>query len=275
MDPLSLTASIIAVATLAENVVTKLYNYCKAIRDCEEEVRKLMVEVNVLSGVLERLARLVEDEEENGSKHSEDEMMEGIESLDAGGKCDPKVSSTPGYIPACQSTLKEIEIILVSFERKGARMPVNQQNGKSSKRSLFSRLSKHDLKWPLSKAKTMEITRALERHKSTCVLALAAEELSGIREVLESTKASNQIISDIQATTGKILELYQSKETNEILKWFAPVNPAFKHQGCRREYQEGTGYWIFDTEEYKTWWHGSNMGLWIYGIPGAGKTILA
>jgi hypothetical protein len=58
MVPLSLTASIIAVTTLAETVVTKLYGYCKAVKDCEQAVRKLMVEVNVLSAVLERLARL-------------------------------------------------------------------------------------------------------------------------------------------------------------------------------------------------------------------------
>ncbi|PVH73760.1 hypothetical protein DL98DRAFT_387459, partial [Cadophora sp. DSE1049] len=60
-----------------------------------------------------------------------------------------------------------------------------------------------------------------------------------------------------------------------ILRWFEPVNPALKHQEFRKDYQEGTGYWIFDTPEYLSWTNTKNSALWIYGIPGAGKTILA
>lgn len=59
-DPLSFVASVIAVASLAENVVTKGYHYLKAVKDCPNEVQTLMAELNVLCGILERLKVLLE-----------------------------------------------------------------------------------------------------------------------------------------------------------------------------------------------------------------------
>jgi len=71
------------------------------------------------------------------------------------------------------------------------------------------------------------------------------------------------------------MEVHHNKETETVLQWFARVNPASKHQEFRKEYQKGTGYWLFDTPEYQDWSSSPNSGLWIYAIPGAGKTILA
>jgi hypothetical protein len=264
MDPLSLTASIIAIATLAECVVTKLSKYCKAVKNCEEEVRKLMVEVNVLAALLERLARLAEDCEE-----------EQEQQISQAPQDDSATVSIPGYISACQSTLKEIELVLITFERKGARVSVDRGDRASAKASLFSRLPTTELKWPFSKSKTLEIIANLERYKSTCILTLAADELSAIREVLDITKLSSKVLAEIKSNSEKLVQFYQSKETKEILQWFGPVNPAFKHREFRKEYQEGTGYWIFDTSEFVDWMQSKNSSLWVYAIPGAGKTILA
>lgn len=36
-----------------------------------------------------------------------------------------------------------------------------------------------------------------------------------------------------------------------------------------------TSQWIFQSPEWQTWLHGEKRLLWIFGIPGAGKTILA
>ena len=58
-EPLSFVGSIVAVATLAEVVVAKGYQYLKAVKDCPQDVRRLMAEVNVLCGVLDRLGKLL------------------------------------------------------------------------------------------------------------------------------------------------------------------------------------------------------------------------
>jgi Cdc6-like AAA superfamily ATPase len=53
------------------------------------------------------------------------------------------------------------------------------------------------------------------------------------------------------------------------------VNPASKLQVFRKERQPGTGKWLFDLPEMSAWLESPNSALWIYGIPGAGKTILS
>lgn len=54
-EPLSFVASLIAIAALAEKVVTRGYRYLKAVKSCPDEVRNLMAETNVLCGILGRL----------------------------------------------------------------------------------------------------------------------------------------------------------------------------------------------------------------------------
>lgn len=77
VDPLSFITSVIAITSLAENVVTKGYHYLKAVKDCPSEVRTLMAELNVLCGILGRLKVLLE-----GDKSS---LSATVESEDGGG----------------------------------------------------------------------------------------------------------------------------------------------------------------------------------------------
>ena len=65
MDPLSLSLSIAGLATLAQTVVEKGYKYLRAVKDCEKDVRELLVETNVLCGVVDRLVKLAEDNEDD------------------------------------------------------------------------------------------------------------------------------------------------------------------------------------------------------------------
>ena len=59
------------------------------------------------------------------------------------------------------------------------------------------------------------------------------------------------------------------------LAWLSPVNPALKLQNFKQERQGGTGTWLFDLPEMTEWLDTPDAALWIYGIPGAGKTILS
>ena len=64
-----------------------------------------------------------------------------------------------------------------------------------------------DLKWPLRKSETMQLIEALERHKSTCTIALAENSLATIHTVLEQTKFSNKCLENLKAKQEKLLEL--------------------------------------------------------------------
>lgn len=65
------------------------------------------------------------------------------------------------------------------------------------------------------------------------------------------------------------------KGTEKALAWLSPVDPICKHRAFKRERQAGTGTWLFDLPEMINWLESPNNALWIYGIPGAGKTTLS
>jgi len=64
LDGLSFVASIAGLVSLAILCVTKGYRYLKSVKNCEEDVRSLIVEADVLCGVLSRLAKSLQENAE-------------------------------------------------------------------------------------------------------------------------------------------------------------------------------------------------------------------
>ncbi|KAJ7484361.1 ankyrin repeat-containing domain protein, partial [Mycena latifolia] len=69
--------------------------------------------------------------------------------------------------------------------------------------------------------------------------------------------------------------LVEDSERGEILAWISPVNVIAKHFDVFRTLQRGTGQWLLDDPAFQAWINGSREALWLVGIPGAGKTVLA
>lgn len=61
----------------------------------------------------------------------------------------------------------------------------------------------------------------------------------------------------------------------EGLDWLTPVNYGLQQSDYLARRQQGTGQWLLDSEEFKTWLATDKQTLFCAGIPGAGKTILA
>lgn len=64
-------------------------------------------------------------------------------------------------------------------------------------------------------------------------------------------------------------------ERYEICNWLEHSDPSPNHNAACELYEKGTGDWVFQTDEWKAWRDKQFRCLWIHGIPGAGKTILA
>lgn len=188
------------------------------------------------------------------------------------------------YVYECQKTLRQINRVLAEFEQKATKKPatkVDEDTATSNKpkKSIFNHLSRAELKWPLSKSKAMELIEQLERHKSTCIMALAADEMSALVEVLGQQKITNQQLAEIMHEQRKAGELRLTQEfgeeTKKILNWLSPVDSLQNHQAARKIYQKGTCRWLIDSPEFIHWIKTKNSAIWLYGIPGAGKTILS
>ncbi len=66
----------------------------------------------------------------------------------------------------------------------------------------------------------------------------------------------------------------REKENETILKSLIQHDYAEQQREYRRRRQRGTGQWILDSTEYRTWLETSKQTLFCPGIPGAGKTFL-
>ncbi|KAI9694151.1 MAG: hypothetical protein M1822_003422 [Bathelium mastoideum] len=65
------------------------------------------------------------------------------------------------------------------------------------------------------------------------------------------------------------------QETQAILDWLTPVDYLPQQNAFMKQRQAGTGQWLLDSVEFKSWIETSKRTLFCSGIPGAGKTILA
>jgi Cdc6-like AAA superfamily ATPase len=65
------------------------------------------------------------------------------------------------------------------------------------------------------------------------------------------------------------------KERQEILIFFEEIDPSPNHETNLKLRHPLTWLWLTEGEASRTWLHTCNSKLWLSGIPGAGKTVLA
>jgi hypothetical protein len=60
-----------------------------------------------------------------------------------------------------------------------------------------------------------------------------------------------------------------------VYEWYQDTNPSSSHNAAKGLYERKTGDWMFRTPSWEDWVNTRIRALWIHGIPGAGKTVLA
>ncbi|KAF2111508.1 ankyrin repeat-containing domain protein [Lophiotrema nucula] len=82
----------------------------------------------------------------------------------------------------------------------------------------------------------------------------------------------------IAATLGRNTNFdLSTRETrlSRIQRWLEAPDPSSNYQEALRQRQNDTGLWFLDSEQYSRWKIENASSLWLYGIPGCGKTILS
>jgi hypothetical protein len=65
------------------------------------------------------------------------------------------------------------------------------------------------------------------------------------------------------------------EKTKRITKWLSAPNPSTNYIKAIEQRHEGTGLWFVHGKKFSTWKEQSDSILWLYSIPGCGKTVLA
>jgi hypothetical protein len=69
--------------------------------------------------------------------------------------------------------------------------------------------------------------------------------------------------------------LEKDAQQQDVYNWLYATDPSDLHDKACDAYESGTGEWLFRSPEWLSWIEEKTRCLWIHGIPGAGKTILA
>ncbi|KAG5756927.1 hypothetical protein H9Q70_000467 [Fusarium xylarioides] len=240
-DPLSLAASIAGLISLADLVFKTTYKFVRAAKDAKDEIQSLLDEINNLASVLRRLEGLTSDLEDEGQSF------------------DPTLRNH--CLNQCYKTFNRIE-----FRVKKA--------SESFKKSKFDGIVRQ-LKWPFSSSETKELLAELSRHKQTISVALLADSM---RKIQESLSKSDYIITALGEVKRRV-EINTMIAINDhkkrILDHFMKANPQRALQTSTRLHHSETGLWLTKSPTFIRWLETPGSKLWLTGIPGAGKTILA
>ena len=239
-DPLSVSASIAGLVTITDMVFRRTFKYVKAVKGAPKEMSALTTTTGALSGILHNLSLLAE-------------QLKG-EPFDT--------TIQANHIYSCLQTVEKIQGILDKFDSSIGGM-------KTMKR----------LKWPFSVSEAKDLCTEIEGHKTTLSLALTADGMSGLLQALSRQMDLQSGIGDIKSELKRKREtetrISVTKERRKVLDWIQPYDPHQNHVMSLKLRQPGTGLWLIESDQFKSWLRCPSAKLWYHGIPGAGKTILA
>ncbi|KAF4967728.1 hypothetical protein FSARC_4789 [Fusarium sarcochroum] len=246
-DPLSIAASIAGIISLTDTVFRHVFRYSRTASGAKEEVQQLSDEINSFASVLRSLHAVACHLEAEGQEFESALRVE--------------------HLSQCERTFQKIE----------------RRVKKTADRFNASRLQGlvQQMKWPYSVLETKDLLADISRYKDTISLAASADNMQQL-QLLLSKQAENH------DKTGKILSKTLDKveisthilldnQKKDILAFFMKPdgNPQPNLDQSIKWRQPLTGTWLLESEELEQWFTTPGSRLWLKGIPGGGKTILA
>lgn len=138
--------------------------------------------------------------------------------------------------------------------------------------------AKRNMIWPFHRSKTQQWISEIDALKGNLTLALSADNLSLMMQTLSQTEdlpcEVREIKDFIEERRALERKLKVDEETRSYLDLFCAVDLLRSFTASSTLSYPGTGRWFLQGQEFHDWLDTPNSGLWVYGIPGAGKTIL-
>ncbi|KAK4143181.1 uncharacterized protein C8A04DRAFT_37718 [Dichotomopilus funicola] len=231
----------------------QLYGICRYYVDaargaCPHDFKLVLIETSSLQAMLESV-KVILDASEN---RREDEA-----------NLQKQIGDTVSH---CTTCIKELLSLMPE--------PLLDGRGKMTMKDKATIIAKA-VRWGASnkKGRCDTLLNDLSKYKANLGLGLTvglSHEVKQIRTDVTHVRSSiNTMQAHLDATQRS--EVYRWLEQNQI-------NPSSLHNAAIQLHESRTGQWIFGSNEWKAWAdgpEGTRRLLWIHGIPGAGKTVLA
>ncbi len=252
MDPLSVTASIVAVLQTANAIISLCYDCKSVVKGTPWALTQTITELQDLRHVLETLDSLAEADEKPQSSIYKSRSLEIL--------CDPQ----SGPLVTCRRELQHLST-LVGLDTNAT---------SDSRRRAVLRA----VQWQFREKDVKHCLERIERCKTTLGLAITADEVALLRRIQEMGFTAATDLYEIGSNLDTFVQTVQDRERRarriNIISWQSPVHPAESHETALTSHQLGTNDWFMESEEFKCWLESPSSSLWVSGLPGAGKTIM-
>ncbi|CAM1501958.1 Fc.00g039420.m01.CDS01 [Cosmosporella sp. VM-42] len=270
MEPLSISASIVAVLQLSADVA----RYIVGATGATKQRMRLHEEIHTCESVLFQLQVLLDDEDSEPPRTQAISLLNGPHSP----------------LQRLQLTLDAVKLKL------------------TPKKGLGKALS--CLMWPFDEREVYGLVSAIQREKALLQLALTSnsrelikdlkrsvdengyrlvvlmqalgnmsnehqQEFERLNSTLSSLQGSSELVRDGPEWLNSLRADRASEERRAILDWITPTDFVLEQSDCIGRRQPGTCKWFLESEKFKIWLKVEDQTLFCPGIPGAGKTILA
>ncbi|KAI0180904.1 hypothetical protein GGR52DRAFT_577610 [Hypoxylon sp. FL1284] len=281
-DPLRLVPDVLK---LSRRTAKVLMEYSQKVKDAPGEVYGIMLEVKTLSAVLETLQAAFDRIRESSTKAQLSESLKQCqgtlcelerlvapeEDIFESEPADPTTTRAGKYYSSSLTAIRRqsSQLVPAQVTSEMSRSAYDLGRRTASPYKSIMSTSKR-LKWPLvHQTKAKELLERLKRHKSQLSLAVEVGNVMTLNTISTTVK-------DIETTLN-------DNEKRRILAWLKPKFDMREFQLEQHDKQEDeTCDWITNSTGWKQWLEGGSLNpdgyrrfIWIYGIPGAGKTDLA
>ncbi len=243
-DPLSVAASIAGLVALTDTLFRTVVKFQREVRAASQELGDIATELMDLSGVLHSLS-LLASALETGQEEATFRLH---------------------HVNSCRESVRDIHFKLT----KGLDGLNAPRTAKSSKRRLL---------WPYTTKETQSLLRDISRHKNTMTLALTADSMEAMVKCLSGQTELGREVSEMRETDRQGNEIATNiailERRQNIINFFLVVNPQRKLDVALGLLHPLTGLWLTDSDAFHRWMESRNAKLWLSGLAGTGKTVLA
>ncbi|KAF5511721.1 Vegetative incompatibility protein HET-E-1 [Colletotrichum siamense] len=125
---------------------------------------------------------------------------------------------------------------------------------------------------PISSDQVREWLDLLSRHKQNINLALSADSLDAMLKLLAKEDEHVEVAKETRRIT---IRIEKAMEDKRLLEFYVQHNPQPNYDMSLRLRHGRTGLWLTRLPQFRYWLSKPGSRLWLKGIPGAGKTVLA
>ncbi|KAG4414253.1 hypothetical protein IFR04_012625, partial [Cadophora malorum] len=237
MDGLSGAASVIAVIDISAKIFELCQTYVSAVKEARKDIQRLIDGVTSLQDVLTDVRDLAED-----SSLSRRSVFSRLNQHD-------------GPVQQCERDLRRLLVQLEPGEGEGR----------------MRRFGLRAFKWPFSSKDVDKRLQVINEHKATFTLALTSDNLALARSIKDDIARVGNVLADMQTEQGTLV---MGEKQQKIRHWLSSPDPSSNHNAACKARQPTTGEWFLKSSEFEEWKMTSRSFLWLYGIPGCGKSVL-